>query len=191
MSRSILGQNSGGVNRKTRRHFFADMKHRKKLTLPFSSYFGYTVGKTRNRRFFPMQQLFLLAAVICFGMAAIKFYTARMKPNTAPPQPPKHSTDLTAEEAKARMDENPELILLDVRTQEAFDESHIPGAVCLPVEMIVADMPFPFGKDAEILVYCQTGHRSADAASRLRELGFTDVSDIGGIIDWPYETTTD
>lgn len=56
-----------------------------------------------------MQQLFLLAAVICFGMAAIKFCTARMKPNTAPSQP-KHSADLTAEEAKARMDENPDLI---------------------------------------------------------------------------------
>ena len=53
-----------------------------------------------------MQQLFLLAAVICFGMAAIKFCTARMKPNTAPSQP-KCSADLTAEEAKERMDENP------------------------------------------------------------------------------------
>ena len=89
------------------------------------------------------------------------------------------------------MDENPELILLDVRTQAEFDEGHIPGAVCLPVEMIAADMPFPFGKDAEILVYCQTGRRSADAAAKLRKLGFADVSDIGGIVDWPYETTTD
>ena len=137
-----------------------------------------------------MQQLFLLAAVICFGMAAIKFCTARMKPNTAPSQP-KCSADLTAEEAKARMDENPELILLDVRTQAEFDEGHIPGAVCLPVEMIAADMHFPFSKDAEILVYCQAGRRSADAAAKLRKLGFADVSDIGGIVDWPYETTTD
>ena len=136
-----------------------------------------------------MQQLCLLAAIICFGMAAIKFCTARMKPNTAPARP-KSSADLTAEEAKERMDENPELILLDVRTQAEFDEGHIPGAVCLPVEMIAADMPFPFSKDAEILVYCQAGRRSADAAAKLRKLGFADVSDIGGIVDWPYETTT-
>ena len=161
-----------------------------KVTLPFFPRFGYTVGKMRKRRFFPMQQLFLLAAVICFGMAAIKFFTARMKPNTAPSQPDR-SADLTAEEAKARMEENPALILLDVRTQAEFDRGHIPGAVCLPADMIAADMPFPFGKDAEILVYCQSGHRSAGAASKLRELGFTDVSDIGGIADWPYETTTD
>ena len=57
--------------------------------------------------------------------------------------------------------------------------------------MIAADMPFPFGKDAEILVYCRSGRRSAEAAEKLRDMGFTNVSDFGGIIDWPYETTTD
>ena len=137
-----------------------------------------------------MQQLFLLAAVICFGMAAIKFCTARMKPNTAPAQP-KSTADLTAEEAKVRMEENPDAILLDVRTQEEFDEGHIPGAVCLPNEFITAEMPFPFEKNAEILLYCRSGRRSAEATSKLRGMGFTHVFDFGGILDWPYETTTD
>lgn len=137
-----------------------------------------------------MQQLCLLAAIICFGMAAIKFCTARMKPNTAPARP-KSSADLTAEEAKERMEENPNVILLDVRTQEEFDEGHIPGAVCLPNEFITAEMPFPFEKDAEILVYCRSGRRSAEAASKLRSMGFTKVFDFGGILDWPYETTTE
>ena len=137
-----------------------------------------------------MQQLCLLAANICFGMAAIKFCTARMKPNTAPARP-KSSADLTAEEAKERMEENPNVILLDVRTQEEFDEGHIPGAVCLPNEFITAEMPFPFEKDAEILVYCRSGRRSAEAASKLRSMGFTKVFDFGGILDWPYETTTE
>ena len=136
-----------------------------------------------------MKQLCLLAALICFGMAAIKFCTARMKPNLATPAP-KVEDVLSPEEAKARMDANPNLILLDVRTQKEYDEGHISGAVCLPNEMIAADMPFPFSKDAEILVYCQAGRRSADAAAKLRKLGFADVSDIGGIVDWPYETTT-
>ena len=140
-----------------------------------------------------MKQLFLLAAIICFGMAAIKFCTARMKPNSqADSKPTKLDDDvLTPEQAKTRMEENPDLILLDVRTQEEFDQGHIPGAVCLPNEMIAADMPFPFGKDAEILVYCRSGRRSADAAKKLRDMGFTNVFDFGGIIDWPYETTTD
>ena len=91
---------------------------------------------------------------------------------------------------KART-ENPDLILLDVRTQEEFEQGHIPGAVCLPNEMIAADMPFLFGKDVEILLYCRSGRRSADAAKKLRDMGFTNVFDFGGIIDWPYETTTD
>ena len=98
---------------------------------------------------------------------------------------------ISQEEAAEIMNTQGDFLLLDVRTQAEFDRGHIPGAVCLPADMIAADMPFPFGKDAEILVYCQSGHRSADAASKLRTLGFTDVSDIGGIADWPYETTTD
>lgn len=141
-----------------------------------------------------MRQLFLLAAIICFGMAAIKFCTARMKPNNTPVESRPAKLDdgvLTPEQAKARMEENPDLILLDVRTQEEFEQGHIPGAVCLPNEMIAADMPFLFGKDAEILLYCRSGRRSADAAKKLRDMGFTNAFDFGGIIDWPYETTTD
>ena len=141
-----------------------------------------------------MRQLFLLAAIICFGMAAIKFCTARMKPNNTPVESRPAKLDdgvLTPEQAKARMEENPDLILLDVRTQEEFEQGHIPGAVCLPNEMIAADMPFLFGKDAEILLYCRSGRRSADAAKKLRDMGFTNGFDFGGIIDWPYETTTD
>ncbi|MCF2616884.1 rhodanese-like domain-containing protein [Oscillibacter valericigenes] len=135
-----------------------------------------------------MKQLFLLAALICFGMAAIKFCTARMKPNNAAP---KRRVDLSPEEAKARMEANPDLILLDVRTQEEYDDGHIPGAVCLPSDMIEEGMPFSFDKDAEILLYCHSDKRSAEAASRLRAMGYTNVSDIGCILDWPYETTTD
>ena len=66
-----------------------------------------------------MRQLFLLAAIICFGMAAIKFCTARMKPNNTPVESRPAKLDdgvLTPEQAKARMEENPDLILLDVRT---------------------------------------------------------------------------
>ena len=135
-----------------------------------------------------MKQLFLLAALICFGMAAIKFCTARMKPNNAAP---KRRVDLSPEEAKARMEANPDLILLDVRTQEEYDDGHIPGAVCLPSVMIEEGMPFSFDKDAEILLYCHSDKRSAEAASRLRAMGYTNDSDIGCILDWPYETTTD
>ena len=78
-----------------------------------------------------------------------------------------------------------------MRTQEEYDGGHIPGAVCLPSEDITADLPLPFGRDAEILVYCRSGRRSAEAAEKLADMGYENVADFGGILDWPYETTTD
>ena len=85
-----------------------------------------------------MKQLLLLAAVICFGIAAIKWYTSRMTPNSSAAKAKPEKKDLgyrvlSPEEAKARMDANQDLILLDVRTQPEYDDGHIPGAVCLPL----------------------------------------------------------
>lgn len=136
-----------------------------------------------------MKQLFLLAAVICFGVAILKAYTAWM--STAQAKPNTAYQTLTPEAAKARLEENPDAILLDVRTQEEYDGGHIPGAVCFPNEDIRPELPLPLEKDAEILVYCRSGRRSAEAAGKLAEMGYANVSDFGGIQDWPYETTTD
>jgi len=137
-----------------------------------------------------MRELFLLAAVICFGVGILKFYSARMSPTPAARREQGYAT-LTPEEAKARLDAGGEVILLDVRTQEEYDQGHIPGAVCLPNEDILPELPMPFDKDAEILVYCHSGRRSAEAAKKLLGMGCANVSDFGGIRDWPYETTTD
>lgn len=139
-----------------------------------------------------MKELFLLAAVICFGMAILKFYTARAAlTSTVRAKPNKGYLTLTPEAAKTRMDENQDAIILDVRTQEEYDGGHIPGAVCFPNEDILPELPLPFEKDAEILIYCRSGRRSAEAAEKLAGMGYTNVSDFGGMQDWPYETTTD
>ena len=125
-----------------------------------------------------MKQLFLLAAVICFGVAILKFYSARMG-RSAPQAENKPWSTITGEEAKARLDANEDAILLHVRTQEEYDGGHITGAVCQP------DLPRPFEKDAEILVYCRSGRRSAEAAKKLTDMGYTNVSDFGSIQNWP------
>lgn len=139
-----------------------------------------------------MKNLFLLAAIICFGMAVIKFFAARTPANApAPRRVSRKYLTLSAEEAKARLDEAEDVILLDVRTQAEFDGGHIPGAVCLPGEDITPDLPLPFDKDAELLIYSGSGRRSAEAAEKLADMGFANAADFGGIIDWPYETTTD
>ena len=97
--------------------------------------------------------------------------------------------NITAEEAKQMMDTEEGYIILDVRTQEEYEESHIPGAILIPNTEIEAraESELP-DKDQLILVYCRSGRRSKLAAEILVELGYTNVYEFGGIIDWPYET---
>lgn len=96
--------------------------------------------------------------------------------------------NITAEEAKQMMDTEENYIILDVRTQEEYDESHIPGAILIPNTEIEAraESELP-DKDQKILVYCRSGRRSKLAAEILVELGYTNIYEFGGIIDWPYE----
>ena len=96
--------------------------------------------------------------------------------------------NITAEEAKRIMDIEEGYIILDVRAQEEYDEGHIPGAILIPhteidarAEEVLTD------KDQLILVYCRSGRRSKIAAEALVELGYTNIKEFGGIIDWPYE----
>jgi len=95
---------------------------------------------------------------------------------------------ITAEEAKAIMDSEEGYLVLDVRTQEEYDEGHIPGAVLIPntevEERAKENLP---DKDQLILVYCRSGRRSKMAAEILAELGYTNIREFGGILDWPYE----
>ena len=96
---------------------------------------------------------------------------------------------ITAEEAKERMDKDDKIIILDVRTEEEYREGHIPGAIVIPNETIssepLKELP---DLDQEILVYCRSGNRSAQAAKKLIEAGYTQVYDFGGINNWPYDT---
>ena len=99
---------------------------------------------------------------------------------------------ISAADAKARMDSGDTIVVLDVRTQEEYDAGHIAGAMLLPNETIVDAQPAELPDlNAEILVYCRSGNRSAQAANKLLALGYTNVIDFGGIIDWPYEVVTD
>lgn len=96
--------------------------------------------------------------------------------------------NITAEEAREIMDAQDGYIILDVRTQAEYDEGHIPGAILIPnteIEMH-AEEELP-DKDQLILVYCRSGNRSKKAAQILVELGYTNIKEFGGIIDWPYE----
>ena len=96
--------------------------------------------------------------------------------------------NITAEEAKQIMDSQEGYIILDVRTQEEYDQGHIPGAIEISREEIVENAEeVRTDKDQLILVYCRSGRRSKIAAEALVELGYTNIKEFGGIIDWPYE----
>jgi len=75
-----------------------------------------------------------------------------------------------------------------VREQSEYDAGHISGAVLLPVGSIAekAAETLP-DKNAVLLVYCRSGNRSKTASETLLGLGYTQVYDFGGIIDWPYD----
>ena len=95
---------------------------------------------------------------------------------------------ISGAEAKALMDSESGYIIIDARTQEEYDEGHIPGAILIPEYEIAdrAEKELP-DKDQLLLVYCRSGRRSKIAAEELVKLGYTNVKEFGGIIDWEYE----
>ena len=95
---------------------------------------------------------------------------------------------ISGAEAKALMDSESGYIIIDARTQEEYDEGHIPGAIMIPEYEIAdrAEKELP-DKNQLILVYCRSGRRSKIAAEELVKLGYTNVKEFGGIIDWEYE----
>ena len=96
--------------------------------------------------------------------------------------------NISAQEAKEIIDSREGYVILDVRTQEEFDQGHIPGAILIPDYEIEARVQKELtDKDQLILVYCRSGRRSKIAAEALAELGYTNIKEFGGIIDWPYE----
>ena len=97
---------------------------------------------------------------------------------------------ISGAEAKALMDRESGYIILDARTQEEYDLGHIPGAILIPEYEIAdrAEAELP-DKDQLILVYCRSGRRSKIAAEELVKLGYTNVKEFGGIIDWKYAIT--
>lgn len=93
---------------------------------------------------------------------------------------------IDAEEAKAMIDAG-NVIILDVRTREEYEAGYIENSFNLPLGTIESGIgKITSDKDAVLLVYCRSGNRSKVAARELTELGYTNVYDFGGIVDWPY-----
>ena len=113
---------------------------------------------------------------------------------TACGQPPEEGSgyrQISPEEAMSLMETQEDYIILDVRTREEYEEGHIPGAVLVPNETIgEEEIPELPDKDEMILVYCRSGNRSKQAAEKLVGLGYSNIIEFGGIIDWPGEVVS-
>ena len=95
---------------------------------------------------------------------------------------------ITPQEAKTIIDNEKDYIILDVRRLDEYNGGHIPNAILIPNEEINEKAESVLlDKNQLILVYCRSGKRSKEAALKLINLGYTNVLDFGGIIDWPYE----
>ena len=99
---------------------------------------------------------------------------------------------MTMQEAMEMMATEEKYIILDVRTQQEYAAGHIPGAIVIPNETIgKEEIPQLPDKDQLIMVYCRSGNRSRQASDKLVKLGYTNIVEFGGIIDWPGEIVTD
>lgn len=95
---------------------------------------------------------------------------------------------ITQEEAMRMMGQDDNHVIVDVRRQDEYDEGHIPGAILIPNESIGSERPAELPDlDQVILVYCRSGNRSKQAAQKLFDMGYTNVYEFGGIIDWTGE----
>lgn len=130
----------------------------------------------KDRRLFAAVVLIALASLLIAGCSTAS------ATETATVQ------DVTPQEIAARLPQDVEsgdLILVDVRTQQEWeDDGHIAGATLIPLDQLEAGAADQLPKDGEIVVYCRSGNRSAQAADYLVNHGYTNVEDLGGIQGW-------
>ncbi|MBQ8380267.1 MAG: rhodanese-like domain-containing protein [Clostridia bacterium] len=95
---------------------------------------------------------------------------------------------ISMDEAAKMMKDEKNYIILDVRRPDEYAEGHIPGAINVPNEDIgtaeISELP---DKSQLILVYCRSGRRSKEASEKLVKLGYTNIVEFGGILDWKGE----
>ena len=93
--------------------------------------------------------------------------------------------EITMNEAVKIIEEESGYIILDVRRPDEFAAGHIPNAINIPNENIgTTEIPELPNKEQMILVYCRSGRRSKEASEKLVKLGYSNVVEFGGILDW-------
>lgn len=99
---------------------------------------------------------------------------------------------ISSEEAQKEMESSSGYVILDVRTQQEYEEGHIPMAICIPNESIDREPPMLLpNKEQTIYVYCRSGRRSKEAAQKLFNMGYKNIVEFGGINAWHGKVSRD
>ncbi len=138
------------------------------------------------------RMLIVIMPLVLAAAAAAFLLMSREEAATGPEPSRAAGEKIAPDEVVALRGAGEKFVLLDVRTPEEHAAKRIPGSLLLPVEPVdeVTPMAKTFipNKKTMIVVYCRSGRRSADAAKILVGLGYSNVRDLGGINDWPFET---
>ena len=135
-----------------------------------------------------MRQILLFAALAASLALLAGCALSKTKKDTSEDTTDKAAYDKISVEEAYEMMASQEVVVVDVRTREEHESGHIENAVLVPNESIGSEMPEALpDKEATLLIYCRSGRRSKEAAQKLLSLGYQNVYDFGGVIDWPYE----
>ena len=99
---------------------------------------------------------------------------------------------ISQEEAKEMMAKDDGHVVVDVRRKDEYDAGHSPGAILIPNETIGEERPDELPDlEQTILIYCRSGNRSKQAAQKLFDMGYSNVYEFGGVVDWTGELVTE
>ena len=135
-----------------------------------------------------MRQILLFAALAASLALLSGCALSKAKADTAEDMTDKAAYQKISAEEAYEMMASQEVVVVDVRTREEYDGGHIENAVLVPNESIGSEMPEALpDKEATLLIYCRSGRRSKDAATKAAGAGVSERLRLGGVIDWPYE----
>lgn len=138
----------------------------------------------KKRKTFIVGILFIIFVILVGIWILQRMQTSVNKDEEGENNMPKY-VSITMEEAKNVFETQGDYIILDVRREDEFAEGHIPGAINVPNEGIQDTEPSELpDKNQTIYVYCRSGNRSKQAASKLVAMGYTNIIEFGGIMDW-------
>jgi phage shock protein E len=101
----------------------------------------------------------------------------------------KNYNSISQQDAKKRTESGKNVLLIDVRTPEEYRNIRINNSISVPLSNLKLNIEkVAPNRDTEIIIYCQSGARASTACNELVKMGYTNISNMGGIMSWPFET---